>query len=129
MVTTREIQTRQLILREYRSGHNQKQAFGNLHDQLGAGFISASKISYWYRRFEAGDRSVFNKGSYFHDRTALTSQIEHESKGELVAEFKDKRLNELMITWDGRHYMFAGTGFLGRNKQPIILDLFHGMVK
>jgi phosphoribosyl-AMP cyclohydrolase len=61
MFTCEELRIRQLILDEYRSGSSIEQALANIN--VSCVFISKEKISLWYKRFESGNTSPFNRNN------------------------------------------------------------------
>lgn len=130
MATTKDIQMRQRILIEYRAGNDPKQALKNIRSTDGPKFVSASKITYWYKRFQAGNTCVFNKGSYFYsDPSTSATNDQQQTSTRLLGQFKDKRLQSPLITWDGRTYLFANVQFMKRQKRPVLVDFFHGKLR
>jgi hypothetical protein len=126
MATARDIQLRQLMLHEHRTGNDEKTACKKICEKLGPNSITISKVKYWYKRFQSGDTSIFNKSSYFH-RLKNASQ---QKKGEnVLMQFKDKRLGGLVTKLDGRNFIFSKGYATNAKEQFILVDLFHGAVR
>jgi hypothetical protein len=61
MTSPREIKIRQMIWSEYRAQNYRPQALINIQKKLGPNSASKSKIDHWYRRFQSGKTSLFDK--------------------------------------------------------------------
>jgi hypothetical protein len=56
MVTHKDIQLRQAIWADYRSGNNEYQAFINVRKKFDS--VSPSKITFWYNFFKSAKKHV-----------------------------------------------------------------------
>jgi hypothetical protein len=75
MITHEEFRIRQLILEEYRSGTNVRQALINVNAKINPIVISKLKADYWYRRFKSGDTCLFDKTSQKYGIIGVIQQI------------------------------------------------------
>jgi hypothetical protein len=128
MATAKDIHLRQLILQEHRVGNDEKTACKNICAQMGPKTITISKVRYWYKRFQNGDTSVFNKSSYFHRINGNFNPNLRENR-HLLMQFKDKRLSGQMTTLDGRNFVFSKGYATNAKEQFVLIDLFHGAVR
>jgi hypothetical protein len=63
MIIPEELQLRQLILNEFRTGNSKKKAQININANLGRIAVSARTIKFWYKRFQAGNFSFLKRGA------------------------------------------------------------------
>jgi hypothetical protein len=92
MISREEFRIRQLILEEYRTGSNAKQARVNINAKVKPVVISKHKTSFWYRRFKDGDICLFNKRS---DQYGITVAIQKVSNGKSVRNSEKSNINVL----------------------------------
>jgi hypothetical protein len=63
MTSHQEIQIRQFIWSEFRSGKTKQEALNNARSKFGADSVSADMINIWFAHFEAGKTPIFDYDS------------------------------------------------------------------